>query len=191
MATAQPVTVAGDNGLKFNEANRLAQGRPFELIDGRMIFKMPDYEHARTQALLTIELGNYLKAHPLGQVLTELTHRFWPDNQRESRQPDLAVILNEHLQIVERYPSRAPDIAIEIVSRDDVWSVLFDKAALYLEKGSQEAWLIDPYQKGVLVVSPKTRRWEWELLASPELLPGFQVKLMNIFDWPVPAPAAR
>jgi Uma2 family endonuclease len=102
----------------------------------------------------------------------------------------LAVILNENLQIDERYPSRAPDIAIEIVSRDDIWSVLFDKAALYLEKGSHEVWLIDPYQKGVLVVSPKTRRWESELLTCPKL-PGFQVELKNIFNWPAPPSAGK
>ncbi len=90
---AEPsVTASGDKGLIFKEANRLAQGQPFELINGRMMLKMTDYEHARTQSLLNIELGHYFKTNPLGQVLPELTHRFWPENQRESHQPDLSVI---------------------------------------------------------------------------------------------------
>jgi Uma2 family endonuclease len=184
-ATRQSSPAPGAKGLKLKEASRLAQGRPFELINGRIMFKMPDYEHALTQSLLTAELVNFFKTNTIGRVLAELTHRLWPDNPHEARQPDLSVILNEHLEPGERYPTRAPDIAIEIISRDDVWSKLFDKATLYFEKGSREVWLVDPYQKGVLVVTPKSRRWECERLASPELLPGFRVELRNIFNWPV------
>jgi Uma2 family endonuclease len=183
LLVAQPVPVSGLEGLPLGDANRLAQGRPFELINGRMVFKMPDFEHARTQSLLNIELGSYLRANCLGQVLPELTYRFWPENQRESRQPDLSVILNENLKPGERYPTCAPDIAIEIISRDDVWSALFDKTAVYFEKGSHEVWLVDPYQRGVLVVTPETRFWEQEILERPELLPGFRVELKTIFSW--------
>jgi len=180
----QPAVSRPSPRLTLEQANHLAQGRSFELINGRMVFKMPDQEHAQTQILLGSELLSYFKANPLGRVMTELSHRLWPDNSREMRQPDLSVILNENLQLNESYPTRAPDIAIEIISRKDVWTKLFDKAALYFEKGGREVWLVDPYQKGVLVVTPQTRRWEWEVLASPELLPGFRVELKNVFNWP-------
>ena len=177
--------------LKLEEAERLSQGRPFELVRGEMIFKMPDYEHAQAQSLLNAELVIYFKSHPIGRVLSELTHRLWPENPHEGRLPDLSVILNEHVQVRERYPTRAPDIAIEIISREDVWSKLFDKATLYLDKGSREVWLVDPYQKGLLIVTPKTRYWEWQALTSPELLPGFRVELKDIFSWPVAEAAAH
>jgi Uma2 family endonuclease len=72
-----------------------------------------------------------------------------------------------------------------------MWSKLFDKIALYFEKGSREVWIVDPYQKGVLVVTRATRRWEWEKLSSPELLPGFDLELKNIFNWPASEAAAK
>lgn len=177
--------------LTLEQANKLANGQPFELIKGRMVFKMPDYNHAQTQSLLCIEIGAYLKQTPVGRVLTELTHRLWPENAHEGRMPDLSIILNEHLEPGERYPTRAPDIAVEIISSDDAWTKLFEKAKIYFEKGSREVWLIDPYEKGVLVLTPTARRWEWNTLASPELLPGLQIELSQIFAWPnAPAVAA-
>jgi hypothetical protein len=50
--------------LTLAQANKLAAGRPFELIDGRMVFKMADYDHSQTQMLLGGELLNYFKANP-------------------------------------------------------------------------------------------------------------------------------
>jgi Uma2 family endonuclease len=149
---------------------------------------MADYDHSQGHSLLGAKLVNYFLAKPMGRVLTQLTHRLWPENPHQGRLPDLAVILNEHLQPDEPYPTRAPDIAIEIISDDDVWTKLFKKARLYFEKGSREVWLVDPYEKGIMVITPKAQHWELETLTS-KLLPGFQVDLKDIFNWPV-APAA-
>lgn len=173
--------------LTFEQAETLSGGQPYELINGRMFKKMPDKNYAVAQGLLGAELFFYLKARPIGQVLPELMHRLWPENQYEGRMPDLAVILNENLGDIANYPTRAPDIAIEIISSKDAWTMLFEKAQLYFEHGSKEVWLVDPYQKGVMIVTPTARRWEWEELTSPELLPGFCAKMKDIFTWPAAA----
>jgi len=178
-----PADLAPHFPLTFEQANRLADGRPFELINGRMIFQMADYEHSQTQTLLGAELVYYFKTTPIGRVLTELNYRLWPENPHESRKPDLSIILNEHLHEMERYPTRAPDIAIEIISEDDVWTRLFAKARLYFEKGSREVWFIDPYEKNMMVLTPTSRRWVLDTLTS-DLLPSFQVELKDIFTWP-------
>jgi Uma2 family endonuclease len=171
------------NKLTLEQANQLAAGRPFELINGRMVFKMADYDHSQTQILLGAKLVNYFMANPCGRVLSELTHRLWPESPHEGRLPDLSIILNEHLELGERYPTRAPDIAIEIISEDDTWTMLFAKARLYFEKGSREVWLVDPYEKNMMVLTPTTRRWVLDTLTS-ELLPGLQLNLQDIFTWP-------
>jgi len=169
--------------LTLQQANKLADGQPFELIDGKMVFKEADYQHSKTQSLLCFELGNHFEAAPIGQVFIGLTHLLWPENPYEVREPDVSVILNEHLELEKRYPTRAPDIAIEIISEDDAWTKLFAKARLYFEKGSREVWLVDPYEKGIMVVTPTGKHWVLDTLTS-ELLPGFQVELNNIFTWP-------
>ena len=75
-------------------------------------------------------------------------------------------------------------MAIEIVSQYDRWSALFEKAALYLEKGSRVVWIVDPYQKGVMVITATERRWISDTLACPEVLPGFSINVQEIFSWP-------
>jgi len=169
--------------LTFEQASKLAEGRSFELIQGRMVFKMPDDKHSDTQVLLGAELVNYFKANPIGRVRTEFSLRLWPENPYEARTPDLSVILNESFR-EERYGSRAPDLAIEILSRDDSRNELFEKAKLYFEKGSRMVWMIDPYQKGVMVITPHNQHWVTGLLTCPELLPGFSVNVQDILAWP-------
>jgi Uma2 family endonuclease len=170
--------------LTLEQANKLAAGRPFELIQGRMVFKTPDDQHSEAQARLSAKLVNYFDANPIGRVRTEFTLRLWPDKPTKRRVPDISVILNENLKAGERYGSRAPDLAIEIVSRDDGWAELFEKAQLYFEKGSRMVWFVDPYQKGVEVVTPSQRKWVNDTLTCPELLPGFSISVKDIFTWP-------
>ncbi|NUO82908.1 Uma2 family endonuclease [candidate division KSB1 bacterium] len=169
--------------LTWEQASKLAQGKPFELINGRIQYKMADDKHADAQARLCIALGTYFKTNPVGLVRTEYTLRLWPDKPHEGRVPDLSVILNENLK-EERYGSTAPDLAIEIVSRDDGWADLFEKAELYFEKGSRLVWFVDPMQKGVMVVTPEDRKWVKDILVCPELLPGFTLNVLEIFEWP-------
>jgi Uma2 family endonuclease len=170
--------------LTLEQADELAGGRSFELIDGRMVFKMPDDKHSDTQSLMGARLTYYFFDNPIGRVRTEFTFRPWPENPHEGRIPDLSVILNESLEKDERYATQAPDLAIEIVSPDDKWSELFDKAELYLEKGSKVVWIVDPYRQSVMVVTADEMRWEKEKLVCPELLPGFSVTMAEIFTWP-------
>lgn len=169
--------------LTWEQAGKLAGGRSFELINGRMKIKMPDDKHSDAQARLCIALGVYFKINPIAVVRTEYTLRLWPDKPHEGRVPDLSVILNENFK-EERYGSTAPDLAIEIVSRDDGWADLFEKAELYFEHGSRIVWFVDPMQKGVMVVTPQDRKWVKETLTCPELLPDFALKVEEIFTWP-------
>ena len=80
--------------------------------------------------------------------------------------------------------SRAPDLAIEILSRDDDRNALYEKATLYLDNGSRVVWIVDPYQKGVMVITDNERYWVTDTLTCPELLPGFSINVQTIFSWP-------
>lgn len=101
-------TASAKQKLTLEQAEKLALGRPYELIDGMMVFKMGDDKHADAQSLLGAEFVNYFKANPIGIVRTEFTHRLWPDRPHEGRMPDLAIILNENLNKSERYATKAP-----------------------------------------------------------------------------------
>ena len=89
--------------LTLEQAEKLALGRPYELIDGRMVFKMGDDKHADAQGILGGELYNYFKSNPIGLVRPEFTHRLWADRPDEGRMPYIAIILNGNFNKGERY----------------------------------------------------------------------------------------
>jgi Uma2 family endonuclease len=167
--------------LTIEEAEALANGEPFELIDGRMVFKMADPKHSSIQGVLNGELYLYFTKNPIGKVLPQLSLRLWPESKHNFRLPDIAVFLNENLHDEEKYQTRAPDLAIEIVFDDDTASAVFAKARLYLEKGSRVVWVVFPAEKRVTIITPQEWRWESETLTCPEILPGFRLEVGKIF----------
>lgn len=180
--TSRQRTAPTKEKLTLEQAEKLAAGRPYELIDGMMVFKMPDLLHGKIQMCFGAKLFSYFESNPIGLVASEVIHRLWPDNPHEGRLPDISVILNEYLDEEERYPNRAPDIAIEIISRDDTWTEIYDKVRLYLEKGSQQVWIVDPYEKGVMVVTQDDRRWVKDTLTCPDFLPDLSINVQEIFE---------
>lgn len=172
--------------LTIAEAEALASGEPFELIDGRMVFKMADRKHSNSQDVLHGEFYLYFKQNPIGRALPEFSLRLWPESEHNFRVPDLSVFLNENLHEEEKYETRGPDLAIEIVSDNDVASAVFAKARLYLEKGSRMVWVLFPSEKRVTIITPTEWRWESTLLTCPEILPGFSIAVEKIFSSAVP-----
>jgi Uma2 family endonuclease len=170
--------------LTIEEAEELAQGQSFELIEGRMVFKMADRKHSRSQRVLIVKLSVYFEQNPIGEVFPEFSLRLWPENKHRLPTPDIAVFLNENLHEEERYETRAPDLAIEIASDDDKASDLFAKARLYLEKGGRIVWIVFPTERRVTVVTSTEWRWESSILTCPEILPGFSLSVADLFTWP-------
>ena len=170
--------------LTIEEAETSANGEPFELIDGRMVFKMADTKHSNIQGILNGELYVYFQQNPIGSVLPQLSLRLWPENKHNFRVPDIAVFLNENLHAEAKYETRGPDLAIEIVSDDDTASAIFAKARLYLEKGSRVVWVFFSTEKRVTIITPTEWRWESATLACPEILPGFSIEVEKIFSSP-------
>jgi Uma2 family endonuclease len=149
-----------------------------------MVFKMADTKHSNIQDILHGELYIYFKRNPIGKAWPELNLRLWPESKHNLRTPDIAVFLKENLHGMEKYATRAPDLAIEIASDDAKVSAVFAKARLYLEKGSQVVWIVFPTEKRVMIMTPEEWRWESATLMCPEILPGFNVSVADLFAWP-------
>lgn len=175
--------------ITIEEAEALAEGRSFELVEGRMVFKMASKDHSKAQTYFAAKLFAYFEKHPIGIALAEYSVRLWPESKLNLRTPDVAVFLNENMHEEEKYEPRAPDLAIEIVSDDDRATELFAKGRLYLEKGSRVVWIVFPSEQSVLIMTPAERRWETQRLTCPEVLPGFELAVAEIFSWPKPLTA--
>ncbi len=176
--------------LTIAEVEAMGLSESYELIDGRIIFKMPNSDHSYIQIKLGSLLDRYLEEHPLGMVFTELSVRIFPNDERQLRTPDLALCLNNNLPVKGELAKTAPDLAVEIVTPSSDFPNVLEKADLYLSKGSKVVWIVIPAKACVLVLTATGRRWEYETLTCPELLPGWSMNLSKIFNWPTAAPTA-
>ena len=119
-------------------------GRRGEWVDGEVIpFVTTSSRHQQLTTFLIAVLANYLDLRPVGRLFSqtfELRSR-----EGAAREPDILVLLNEHLGRLERVRLRgAADLVVEIVSPDSVTRDGHDKRDEYAAAGVPEYWLIDP-----------------------------------------------
>ena len=128
----------------------------------------------------------WVEEHNLGQVLYEVDVRLGEDTVRR---PDLMFFCRERIKDIDlnQVPvSIAPDLVIEVVSKNDQPDDLMLKVRQYLQAGVRAVWLLYPktreahrYTPAALqpsVVSAE-RGCKFE---EPELLPGFSVFLSEV-----------
>jgi len=169
------------NDLTISEVEALGITEPYELIDGRIIFKMANPIHAYYQTEISFQIRLYLEQNPLGRLYTDLNLRPFPNNERQLRRPDLALYLNENRPKTDEPQTKAPDLAIEIVSESSQLLNILEKTDLYLEKGSKVVWIVIPAKACVWIWTASGRRWEYETLTCPELLPDFSLDIKKLF----------
>lgn len=176
--------------LTISEIEALGLSDSYELINGRIVFKMATSDHSYIQLKLAAAFDAYLELHPIGMAFTELSVRIFPDDDRNFRTPDLAFCLNTNLPVKGEMATTAPDLAVEIITPASYFPDVLEKADLYLIKGSKVAWIVIPSKACVLILTATGRQWEYKTLTCPELLPGWSLNLTKIFTWPESKTAA-
>jgi Uma2 family endonuclease len=137
-------------------------------------------------------LRDYLKEKQLGQVRSEGTFitEYRKDWVKGSLIPDVLVYLEERLQSYKKENPDwedkpyvlVPDIAIEVVSKNDSYSEINEKVGAYLEAGVKEIWVIDPQAKNAFIHSPKkTQMLQKDESIKSTVLPDFELKLADLF----------
>jgi Uma2 family endonuclease len=131
-------------------------------------------------------LRMFVKAHRLGVVVSEADMILVGE---VVRRPDVAFIRAHRLHGVDLDQSPLPvppDLAIEIVSRNDRADDLLLKVSQYLEAGAQAVWLMYPntrvaYRYLPVKREPEVRAAEaGDAFEEPQLLPGFSLPLREI-----------
>lgn len=101
-------------------------------------------------------------------------------------QPDLCVICDEN-KLDERGCNGSPDLMVEIISPNNSKHDINTKFNLYKEAGVLEYWIIEPYDKILLVYTLKNEEYiglppqtEGENIKSP-LFPELLIALEDVF----------
>jgi Uma2 family endonuclease len=160
----------------------------YEIVDGQPEEKeMPGARHSGICARLAIELGLYLKANQLGGLYVEGSFQIG----RNERIPDLAFVPATRIppegEPDTKWPM-PPDLAVEVISPNDLYEKVYAKVMEYLEAGVKQVWLVSPEHHTVTIYRSATHitacPGDGELV-SEDLFPGFRCPLCEIFTSPV------
>ncbi|MGH7453184.1 MAG: Uma2 family endonuclease [bacterium] len=178
----QEVPLEQRTDVTVDELEKLSLPFPAELYNGKVVFKMPNLGHAIIQNNIGRKIGNYLEVNPIGVVGGDANYRLWPERKKESRAPDVSFILKDRLpKDLFRYPPIAPDLAVEILSPDDSFEDMMEKVDEYLSQGVKLVWVVITRTREVLVCSAQSKYVVRDKLTAPELLPGFELSVSDIF----------
>jgi Uma2 family endonuclease len=163
----------------------LDPGKSYEIVNGQPEEKeMAGGTHGAISANLVTELGIYQKNQRRGVVVTEVNFKIG-ENERI---PDVAFVAAERIPLggmPEGVVGFPPDIAIEVISPNDVHDKVSEKVLEYLEAGVKQVWLVSQKLRSVTIWRSLTEAevfaGERELV-SKDLLPGFHCSLNDVFD---------
>lgn len=120
----------------------------YERVKGVVIKMSPVSEdHDRSTRLLTYLLGFYLSFNPIGQ-LRQAPFMLRDRANDIDREPDLMLILATNpVQPSPTMMQGAPDLCIEVVSKESIARDYAEKLTEYERLGVGEYWIIDPLRQ--------------------------------------------
>lgn len=164
-------------------------GNRYELVNGELINMgnsgaMHDY--------LAIVLSSALFAVVMPQKLGALfdSSTAFKMKNGNKRSPDVAFFAKERLQGITTLPSGfldgAPDLAIEVLSASNTVEEIDGKIAEYFDNAARLVWVINPYQRYVLVYrsaqEPDRLLKSTDALDGEDVIPGFSLPVAELFQ---------
>jgi Uma2 family endonuclease len=183
-------------GMPLDEFIAEYDRAPFELIDGERKPIVPSLAmHLYVISQLVEALVAYRISHRIaGRIFTESTFVLldvanWV---RGSRVPDIgfytAARWDNYLATTPDWGAKplvlVPDLCVEVISKNDLFGDVQRKAALYLEDGVREVWVVSPDDQSILVYTAGSKtigRLTAEDTLSSALLPDFALPVAALF----------
>ena len=170
----------------------LKPGERFELIDGvAYAMAAPNFTHQRIVTMLTGEFYNFLKGKTCQVIASPFDVRpFYEEDGSDDTvvQPDIVVVCDPQ-KIGEEGCRGAPDLVVEILSPSNTAIEMERKLKLYRKAQVREYWIVDPKNKHISIYLLRDgeyilRTCGMEETARPEVLPGLEIPLSEIFAGP-------
>ncbi len=160
-----------------------------ELVDGQIVEKDVSAESSEVELLIGSRIVIFLLQHPVAKVYpATLGYRCFTDDPDKVRKPDASVIRLERLNKLENqnpgYMPIAPDLAIEVISPNDLAYEIDEKVVEYHNAGFPLVWVADPKARTITVHPlngrPAIFTGDDEMTAEAAL-PGFRCKVRDFF----------
>ncbi len=182
MSAASAVLMEPDDLLTMPDGER------YELINGIPKERGMGAKSNEIGVLIAAALLTIVRPHKLGRIYTSETgYVCFPGKPKNVRFPDVSFVRADRIpdgRSPDGYFKVRPDLAVEVISPNDLYEEVEEKLADYREAGIPLVWVVSPRARTVLV-----RRLDGSanlLLESGELsgedvVPGFTCKIAELF----------
>jgi Uma2 family endonuclease len=162
------------------------ENRPCELVEGTLVEKPMGYEESEIAGLLITFLNNYVRPRKLGIVTgPDGTIRLFPGLVRI---PDVAFAswncFPDRKRPKARIPHVAPDLVVEILSKNNTKSEMAKKLGEYFGARVRLVWMVDPRKRTVQVYTSLDQSVlirSGQSLDGGAVLPGFVLRVHELF----------
>lgn len=164
----------------------------YELYRGELlVMNPPSHKHALLSAEILTALRVHVKAHDLGYVTGSdggyLLHTDPKTGRQTVYMPDVAFISKARKAVSsDDIYVGAPDLAVEVISPSETFSMIRRKLQTYFAYGLRLLWLVYPDAKSIEVYAsakdePTVVKSDGILLGG-DLLPDFNLPVKEIFS---------
>jgi Uma2 family endonuclease len=173
----------------------------YEIVHGQCVELPPMSAYATWIASrLHLRLGLYAEDKGLGTSVTEMLFVLDAEHNLR-RRPAVAFVSTARWPLDRALPETGdwdvvPDLAVEVISPNDVFKDVLAKVREYFHYGVQVVWVIAPEEQQVYVYNAPTHvriLTGHDELTSDEVVPGFRLPLGQLFQHaaaPTIAPAS-
>ncbi|HEY2893618.1 MAG TPA: Uma2 family endonuclease [Pirellulales bacterium] len=183
-------TVLGKPQITPDELLELPDDARFELVDGQLVRKEMSLLAAWVASRINKRLGIVVEPQELGVVLTsDASYRCFGDDPDRIRRPDISFIQRARMrpEYVKGHIPIAPDLAVEVVSPNDLFFDVRRKAGEFERAGTRLVWVVNPDKREIEIFrsdgSHSFLRGD-EYLEGENVVPGFRCPLTEIFQSP-------
>jgi Uma2 family endonuclease len=166
-------------------------GKDYELVDGLLVERHMGMRSSYIGGRIGRMLGSHCDEQDAGAVFpADASYQCFPDHPNKVRKPDVSLIRKEKQPAVQMpggHSRIAPDLAVEVVSPNDVVDDVDEKIMEYLAVGVQLVWVVRPQSRMVEIHradgTSSILRANQEITGE-KVLPGFRCQVGAFFVVP-------
>ena len=171
----------------------MADSVNFELVDGHLVERHMGLESSGIAAAIALLLGIWNKHAKAGHLFTtDAGYECFPDAPGKVRKPDVSFVRNGRFlgeKVPEGYGTIAPDLAVEVLSPNDLAYEIDRKIEEFLSAVVRLIWVVNPETRTVRIHRPAGAPLgliaslnEQDTIRGEDVLPGFECKVAEFFD---------
>jgi Uma2 family endonuclease len=170
----------------------MPDGDRYELVDGRLVERNMSKQSSYVAGVIHTRLFSHCAANQLGWVFPEgTTYQCFPDAPEKVRKADTSFIRLERLSVeeylAEGHTMIAPDLAVEVLSPNDLAYEVDAKVKEFLGAGTRLVWVVNPEARTVTVHRLRgagTVLRENDELGGEDVVLGFSCRIGELFVMP-------